>query len=703
LHRKGQITIFIILAIVIIFSLAVYLYLKQKGTSMEESKGPVIENVPFELQPLNSFVETCIVQVSTDGLEKLGLQGGYIEPLEFGFKVNPAKPTDGDAIEFLPGSDLVVPYWFYMKSDNKCSAGCEFAYNRPQLYRSQGEPSIEGQLDAYVNKNLAACLGDFASFTAQGYTVEIIGPPKTQTTVFKEDIGFFVEYPLKVIKDGREHYLERFFIRVPLNLKSIYEQASLITNLQSRYQFLEKDLLNMIVGYSRLDSSKLPPMAATDFEFGGGKAWPKYNVGKNINEILSIYIPSLQVYGSASRQPVSLGGDKLREGLYNTGMLVINDTTYPELEVTFNYLDFWPVYFDLNCEGEICKPESASSNIMALIGVQRYNFLYDISFPVVVSVYDPRALNLKGYEFQFMLEGNVRDNEPMDNSYVPLMSAFVTDSSMVCDLNKRNSGNVTINVKNALDQKPLDNVEVTFTCTQESCPIGKTRNGILDTEFPVCMGGIVGLFKEGYLGKSEFLTTELQTEQTIDAELMPKTTLDFFVEKYKLVYQPDGLVMLQSPVELDDDEYAMIQLKRLGSLGDEEYSVAKEFHPNDAVNNLELVPGNYEVSVQFFLNQDISILPQERCQTTGFFGEKTCYSVPQQTTTVEKPVPVGGLRMNYTFTMENIKSKRITLYGYVFYIGEIPEADRVIEDLEPLGKIDEYSIAYKSLFEPKFG
>ncbi|MFH0978768.1 MAG: hypothetical protein V1837_05705 [Candidatus Woesearchaeota archaeon] len=695
LQRKGQITVFIILGLVllILFATVFYFYSLRTTSTLEQEQIPTVKEVPLEFQPISAYVESCIARYGEEALRKIGLGGGYINPMQSGLLTNPLQPTSASAVEFVPGSGLVSPYWFFLKSDNACTMNCEFSYNRPHLYRSEGEPSIEGQLDEYMNSHLADCLASSSLF--QGFTIEQSGPIKTTTSVYSKDVGFFVNYPLKITKDGNSHDMNEFFLRIPVDLRSIYEQASVITELEAHYKFLEKDLLNLIVGYSGVDESKLPPMAATDFEFGSGKFWSQSKVKSLVQDLLVRDIPALQVYQSMNYHPVVITGDAFRETLYNSGMLVRSEKTFPSLAVEFNYLPVWPIYFSLNCNGDVCGHESASSNIVSLIGVQRYNFLYDVSFPVLVAISDPKALNNRGYIFQFFLEGNIRANEPLNTTYVPLSSIVPSESSMFCDPDKRNSGNITIAVKNANDKSPVDAAQITYSCAEESCSLGKTSSGIIKAQFPVCLGGVVSVLSEGFVSQSKFLSTEIGKQDSLTFELVPMVTLELSVQQYKLVKSAGKWVLRDNPVGLDNDEWGTLNLQRLGTLGEEQYSLLVQF--NNSPQEISLAPGAYSVQASLLLNQPIIFRPQKRCENSLLTSN--CFYVPQELMTIDAPAPVGGIVANYTFS--DLSKKKITFYVIEVDLADVPEQDRVIEDLDQISRIGDYSNSYRQLLAPK--
>src|SRR3989338_3571294 len=158
------------------------------------------------------------------------------------------------------------------------------------------------------------------------------------------------------------------------------------------------------------------------------------------------------------------------------------------------------MYFDLNCKGERCVPSSANS-LISFFGIQQYRFAYDMSFPVMVEVQDPFALNGQGYTFSFFLEGNIRNTKPMPADFAPLERASLTERSLLCDT--RTSGNVSVDVVSASAKKPVEDAQVLYTIIGESCFIGATdADGTLKEKFPVGVGGVINVIKDGYIGKA---------------------------------------------------------------------------------------------------------------------------------------------------------------------------------------------------------
>jgi hypothetical protein len=205
--KKGQITVFIIIGIILLFAIGTAIYIYQSRAVKEfEAARPAVEKLPTQVQPLRDLMDSCILQLGTDGLKKIGDSGGYIDTKQL--LVNPAVPTEGEAIEFSPGTKPVIAYWWYMKSPNKCKENCQFDTKRPPLYRNEGSTSIEAQLDKYVTENLKSCLGEFEEYTKQGCTVQELGTPQVKANIVEEDVFFVGKYSLRAICEGQTFDIE---------------------------------------------------------------------------------------------------------------------------------------------------------------------------------------------------------------------------------------------------------------------------------------------------------------------------------------------------------------------------------------------------------------------------------------------------------------------------------------------------------------
>src|SRR3989344_6146203 len=130
-NKKGQVTIFIIIAIAILAIVAAYLLLS--GTLR-------IQGIPANIQPAYTSFLTCLEEDTETGINILESQGGYIELPEF---------VPGSAhMPFSSQLSLVgnpIPYWYYVSG------------NGIQKEQVPAKSEIEEQLSAFVEERIRDC------------------------------------------------------------------------------------------------------------------------------------------------------------------------------------------------------------------------------------------------------------------------------------------------------------------------------------------------------------------------------------------------------------------------------------------------------------------------------------------------------------------------------------------------------------------
>ena len=82
MNRRGQLTIFIIIGIVLLFSAALITFIRQ-SVVLYKPPVEVAETVATELQPIQKYVTECLEIVAKEGIRKAGMQGGYIDTSKF--------------------------------------------------------------------------------------------------------------------------------------------------------------------------------------------------------------------------------------------------------------------------------------------------------------------------------------------------------------------------------------------------------------------------------------------------------------------------------------------------------------------------------------------------------------------------------------------------------------------------------------------
>jgi len=665
----------------------VFMYIRYQAAvkPIESTNIDLIKEVPIEFQTVYSYVERCLLLTTVDGLKVIGEHGGYLDPAASGMVVA-ENPTDGSAVDLISGSGMEIPYWYYLKSDNKCSGNCAFTPGFPYLRKNEGSPSIEEELQKYIDQNIGTCLANFSSLQEQGFTLNDMKDYKSDVQITGDNVLVFLDYSLSVKSNSVEHQFKRFATEVPVNMDRVYSLAKQLTEYEMQYNYIEKHEANMLVAYSGLDKD-IPPIADVTFQFGSETTWQKDKVKEAVENILESNVPLLQVQNTKNFKERVMRSSTIT-ALYNRGTNIPNSLTTNDMNVYFTYYRppaGWDIYFDLNCKDNLCRPMSISSNLVALMGIQRYKFFYDISNPVLVEINSPDELvNYipNGYRFKFFLESNIRDNSPLSASYTQLKQNDF-GATMFCDQDKRNSGNINISVKD-FEGNPVDSVSVVYKCGDDSCVIGNTgSDGVLVSKFPLCVGGVVVFLKTDYnqyslpfnVGLDETKMLKVTVGQILDKRIS--------IVKKMIIKSGDKWQLSPASTQLDPDEEAFVIMTKIATPTGQPDSAFADLTGINPESDITLSPGKYNVKTTMTLNETITIPDSVR------------NGVEIKGTKMDQPMS-GGLDMNITLTDEDLKKSKITIVA----LGLDLRNFNSLNDMESFGLIQNYSERYADELKP---
>lgn len=590
MKKRGQVTLYIVVGILLVIIIGLFIYVLRP----EELKRNQIlsDSVPSKFSPVQNFVQSCILDVGEKAVRLAGERGGYIFSRNYpmlGFDLNPdfEEPTESDSFYVHLYRDVPVPYWYYMNAPNGMNV---FSYSDeiPPLkseedngkLRETTDISIEAQIDRYVSRNLNDCLNNFNSFKEQGVLITPLNQvPVTTTYVRDNDVAINVFYPVSVNISGDTETISNFGEALPVRLENSYDLAQLITQAEAEYHFLENQIINLIVINAMVDSDLLPPMNDFTFNFGSeGNFWQEAAVKENMKYILTS-VNKLQVNGAKNYNRIMVTPEdaayETRQKVYDNMILDlapfypddVKEISYEDTKVNFNYFEWWNIYFDANDQGGEIRPKFVGVDFELIkLGFQRYETFYDISWPVLVTLEDTESFAGKGFTFNFGLEGNIVDNEPLNSSYKPETYGF--DSVTICDKSQRTK-NTTISVYGAeCDEEnnclpPIDEASISLVVGKKSCSLGTTDyEGKLTASVPAgVLGADIKAVKEGYLG--EFVTYTDNADFVIKGMRRMKT-MNFTVLK-KTLSKVNGSWMEfnDTPQNLEEGDEVFVTMTRL--------------------------------------------------------------------------------------------------------------------------------------------
>lgn len=740
LNKKAQITAFIIVGLILVIAAGVLIYIistQAKAPSQVQAER-VIEKVPVEMQPIKEYVEACIDKTAAEALTKLGQHGGYIDPSDstlsgvaLDLDKSMSDPTSSDAVSLSPNSLNPVPYWWYLATDNKC-VNCTVSSLAPSL------DNVALQLSNYINRNLNSCLQDFDVFKKQGFSFNLKSM-KTETTIARDNLVVYVEYPMEIAKDNITRQVKQFQTKMDIDLRKIFTIAASLAINEANNQSLENILKILISSYSGADFNKLPPIFWRD-DKSYTITWDFSSVKNKIQQYVLPYANLIRVNGTANATLITSPGE---QGLYNALLLDAFKQKYPNISVDYSYLN-WNYYFDINPQPLKPVVDKQSFPITGTTQTNTYEFFYDISYPVVVTIFDKNALRNKGYRFMFALEGNLRDNKDLLEWHLGKGTIGIYDYNLVeygikadksstyevfdqstnttrtvtarnvtrtlfCNENQRISGEVKIIAYNSSSYKTLEGVSITFGCgTYSACPFDSTQRNLTTNKsswarkLPVCDGGYLLLEKDGFIPKAVLLTTLPNKGANITVEM--DEFKSFNVEVKKKLIDATGIGQAQS---LSSDELLILNINKVKQdvFDQELQQVVIVDYSNATVTTdtqqIRLVPGKYEVTATY-LDKKGFIIPKD-CKhiCEGWHCWIVDEYVPDRDINVT-PAPLGGLYINNNTGSWYIGSWNLyNKENLEMYIITVPKPP-CVDEMEVLGKIEEYSKTYRSAIEPKF-
>ncbi|HEB46936.1 MAG TPA: hypothetical protein ENI22_00520, partial [Candidatus Pacearchaeota archaeon] len=130
-NKKAQVTIFIIIAILIVAGVAAFFLLRTSTMSSD---------IPSNFQPAYTSFLSCLEQDTFAGIGILQSQGGYIELPEF--EPGSTHMPFSSQLNFLGNP---IPYWYYVSGNNVQRE------NVPSL------GDMESQLETFIESKVDGC------------------------------------------------------------------------------------------------------------------------------------------------------------------------------------------------------------------------------------------------------------------------------------------------------------------------------------------------------------------------------------------------------------------------------------------------------------------------------------------------------------------------------------------------------------------
>ena len=188
-NKQGQVTIFIIIAVIIIAAVAAFFIFRSSFITP-----PISAN----LEPVYNAFLACLEENTFEGVSTLEAQGGYIELPEF--ESGNAHMPFSSQLNFLGNP---IPYWYYVSANNI------------QKEQVPSINSMEEQLGDYIEREVGDCILD--AYFEQGFAIDI-GAPEADVSIRQGEVEVDLDMDLAIEKAEESAVVKRHNIIIKTKL-----------------------------------------------------------------------------------------------------------------------------------------------------------------------------------------------------------------------------------------------------------------------------------------------------------------------------------------------------------------------------------------------------------------------------------------------------------------------------------------------------
>ena len=160
MKKRGQVTVFIIVGIIILAISAGTFFIVKKVTAEKLEVGKEAA-IPMGAEGVKSYIENCLENTAEEAIHYNFLTGGIYLPTFITFY-----------------EEWTIPYYFYLGED-----------------AHPLKEQVEDGISRYVEDNLAICLRNFKSFAGLAVKAEV---PEVKTVIQKKKVEVTLKMPVEI-------------------------------------------------------------------------------------------------------------------------------------------------------------------------------------------------------------------------------------------------------------------------------------------------------------------------------------------------------------------------------------------------------------------------------------------------------------------------------------------------------------------------
>jgi hypothetical protein len=357
-NRSGQVTIFIIIAIIIVGGIVAYFIFRENLS---------VNNIPTSIQPVyNSFL-SCVEDQALIGISLLESQAGYIELPDF--EPGSSHMPFSSQLNFLGNP---IPYWYYVSGNNI------------QNEQIPTEQDMEEALADFVDSRISNC--NFDNYYEEGFNIDL-GESKTTVDIKDGSVNMRMNLGLSISKGEDTVLVSNHNVEVKSNIYSLYNSAKTVYEKEQSELFLENygiDTLRLFAPVDGVELSCSPQI------------WNAENIFSDLKEAIETNTLALSSEDPNTNEEKYFFVDA---GI-NEGVRFINSQDWAN---SFEVLPSEGVSLIANPVGN-----QAGLGILGFCYVP-YHFIYNVKYPVLVQIYDGDEI------FQFPLAVVIQGNQPRES------------------------------------------------------------------------------------------------------------------------------------------------------------------------------------------------------------------------------------------------------------------------------------------------
>lgn len=355
MNKDGQVTIFIILALIIIGIVASYFAFREDLFKEKISKNfeGVYDNLIY-----------CIEDDVLTGASVLESQGGYIELPEFeaGSEIFPFSSQ-------LNFAGNPIPYWFYVSGNG---------IKREQV---PSQSFVETELEDFIEKRIRNCI--FDSYYGQGYEVNL-GTPEADVQLREDEIVVDLDMDFSSSFGEDSIFVDKHKIVVSSMLGKLYKDALKVYEQEQEEWFLEKYAIDNLRLYSPVDGVELQcsPMV-----------WDAEDVFDELEDAIEVNTLALKSKGE-------------KTDYYVVDLNVGSDVSFVNSRNWERSFEVLPSEDSLLIASPIGNQQGLGALGFCYVP---YHFVYNVNYPVLVQVSQEEEI------FQFPMAVVIRGNNPRES------------------------------------------------------------------------------------------------------------------------------------------------------------------------------------------------------------------------------------------------------------------------------------------------